>query len=249
MLVTIQLNRFLELMRSAPSEDHITAALEEFTCWLGFECFAMGHHVDLARPARNSIRVTNYNPAWIQQVTEQRHFADDPIQAASVGRVTGFRWDSLDRSRMTDRQRLTLEQASRYGLAAGYTVPASLPGAYAGTCSFAGPSFDHVCPLILNLSDMVVQIAFERVRLLMEQRDGRPPRVVPKLPPREREALILIGRGKTDKDIGEIMGISPRTAHSYVENVRIAYGNIPRPALMVRAMFDNQFAFADALWR
>lgn len=249
MFTSMEFISFINRMKDVSTEDALHDILGEFTRWLGFEWFAMGHHVDLVRPPSGAIRVTNYDPRWIDQVSEQGYFIDDPIHAASMRTVTGFRWDDLPAEGMSERQRMILTNARQYGLVAGYTVPIYLPGEYAGTCTFAGPSFERLRPFALELSDVVAAAAFECARRILQIRDKRMPAAIPRLAPREREALVLVGRGKTDAEIGTIMGITTRTAHSYIENVRFAYGHLPRPSLVIRALFDNQFAFADAFRR
>jgi LuxR family transcriptional regulator, quorum-sensing system regulator CciR len=73
--------------------------------------------------------------------------------------------------------------------------------------------------------------------------------IVPELRPRELEALILVGRGKTDAEIGQILGVSGFTAHKHVEGARRAYGNARRAFMIVRALFDGQISFANLLRR
>ncbi len=249
MFISREFIRFINIMKDVSTENALSEVLAEFTRWLGFEWFAMGHHVDLARPPRHAIRVTNYDRRWIEQVVEQRYFADDPIHAASMRTVAGFRWDELPFRHMSRRHREIMMQARQYGLVAGYTVPIFLPGEYFGTCSFAGRSFDRLRPYALELSDVVAAAAFECARRIMPAPGGGFSSPMPTLRPREREALILVGRGKTDAEIGMLMGISKKTAHGYVENVRRSYGSLPRPSLVLRAVFDNQFSFADAFSR
>lgn len=39
----------------------------------------------------------------------------------------------------------------------------------------------------------------------------------PRLSPREAECLLWVSRGKSSSDIGQIVGLSPRTVDSYIE--------------------------------
>lgn len=43
------------------------------------------------------------------------------------------------------------------------------------------------------------------------------PREIPALSPRESECLLWVSRGKSSADIGQIVGLSPRTVDSYLE--------------------------------
>lgn len=53
---------------------------------------------------------------------------------------------------------------------------------------------------------------------------------------REREVLHWLGSGKTDKDIGDILGISPRTVHKHLQRIYEKLGVETRTAAVVRAM-------------
>ena len=56
------------------------------------------------------------------------------------------------------------------------------------------------------------------------------------LTPREREVLRWLAGGKTDRDIGDILGISPRTVHKHLQRIYEKLGVETRTAAVVRAM-------------
>lgn len=65
------------------------------------------------------------------------------------------------------------------------------------------------------------------------------PRVRPPAEPltgREREVLQWLAGGKTDKDIGAILGISPRTVHKHLQRIYEKLGVETRTAAVVRAL-------------
>jgi LuxR family quorum-sensing system transcriptional regulator CciR len=237
-------------MRDARQFDALYEIICEVTQILGFDQFALGHHVDLARPPGDAIRLTNYNPDWIEETLGRRFFADDPVHAVSVRLVRPFVWSELgDHIRMSDLQIAILERARRFGLRAGVTVPVHLPGEYEGSCSFATDDYANVHPLGLSLSQTAATFAFEGARRLMRLRDGKAAEPVPDFTSKQREILILVGRGKTDGEIAQVMGIAKSTAHEHVEAGRRAYGNAQRTLMVVRAMFDGVITFADIFRR
>lgn len=61
------------------------------------------------------------------------------------------------------------------------------------------------------------------------------PRLAPELTAREREVLNWLSGGKTDKDIGDILGISPRTVHKHLQRIYEKLGVENRTAAVVRA--------------
>jgi DNA-binding CsgD family transcriptional regulator len=54
--------------------------------------------------------------------------------------------------------------------------------------------------------------------------------------PREREVLSWLAAGKTDRDIGEILGMSPRTVQKHLQHIYEKLGVETRTAAVVRAM-------------
>ena len=52
---------------------------------------------------------------------------------------------------------------------------------------------------------------------------------------REQEVLQWLGKGKTDKDIGVILSISPRTVHKHLQRIYEKLGVENRTAAVVRA--------------
>jgi LuxR family quorum-sensing system transcriptional regulator CciR len=152
---------------------------------------------------------------------------------------------------MTDRQAHILQAARSYGLREGYTVPVHVPGEYRGTCSFGARSLDDLLANALPIANLIGTYAFEAARRIMRARAPVPTSTdnLPALTERQRDALVLIARGKADPEIGILLGISAATAHEHVENVRRAYGNAQRPLLIARALFDGQISFMDVFGR
>lgn len=239
----------LRRLLTALTESELTEELHRATRLLGFEQFAMGHHVDLLHPPDSVVRITNYDPEWIERALTESFFADDPVHLASTRTATGFLWsDIASHIDPTARQLAILEIARSYGLHEGYTVPVHVPGEYRGTCSFGARSLTRLGRDALPAANLIGIYAFEAARQIRRSRISPGRRaLVPKLTDRQHDTLVLIGRGKADREIASVLGISSATAHEHVENVRRAYGYAQRPNLVARALFDGQISFADVL--
>ena len=250
MLTITDMNQFLSDFRTAKDENDLHEALARATKLLGFSQFAMGHHVDLSCPPEGALRISTYNDDWVSHGLDRGYFADDPIHLASEKSVGGFVWHEVgDIVRLTARHKQILAEAIGFCLGAGFTVPVHVPGEYQGTCSFAARSFDDVQDNALPIAQLCGTFAFEAARRIMRRKSKRDEDSIPELTPRQREALCLMGRGKGDIEIGDVLGISRATAHEHVESVRRAYGNALRPYLIARALFDCQVSFTDLLRR
>jgi DNA-binding NarL/FixJ family response regulator len=66
-------------------------------------------------------------------------------------------------------------------------------------------------------------------------------RVVPRLTTRERQVLNLVANGFTSRQIGEKLGISPRTAETHRVNIGRRLG-IRNVAQMVRYAIENDLS-------
>ncbi|MDE8652311.1 helix-turn-helix transcriptional regulator [Novosphingobium album (ex Liu et al. 2023)] len=237
-------------LRGAKDLPQLEAAMIELTARLGFDQFALGHHVDLLSPPGDAIRLTNYHPDWIDQSLEKGYFTIDPVHAVSARLVSPFIWTELDRHMVLgDHHRHILDSAARYGLKVGITIPVHMPGEYQGTCSFAARDFERLHPYAFALAQAVATHAFESARRIIRALNDVEPLTIPHVSPRAREAMILVGRGKTDDEIGSVLGISRTTAHGHVETARRIYGNAQRSLMVLRAIFDGVITYADVFGR
>ena len=66
--------------------------------------------------------------------------------------------------------------------------------------------------------------------------DAERPAPPASLTAREREVLHWLAAGKTDRDIGAILGISPRTVHKHLQRIYEKLGVETRTAAVVRAL-------------
>ena len=246
---SFELQDFVRQCNGATSEQQLFDLLDLATRRLGFEQFAMGHHVDLTGPPADAMRLTTYDPDWIEIALGKRYFVDDPIHAASAKTAVGFLWSDVPKLiHMTDRQTGILEAARSYGLGEGFTVPVHVPGEYRGTCSFGARSLDHLSEGALATAQLIGAFAFEAARRIMRSRqrldNGSK---IPSLTERQLACVTLVAMAKTDWEIGRILGISEATAHEHIEAARKRYGVVKRTQLVIRALFDGQISFSDIL--
>lgn len=245
----LHLQEFIRECNLAETEEQLFAALDEATRRLGFDQFAMGHHVDLTGPPDDAIRLTTYHPDWVEASIGRGYFLDDPVHAASSRTAVGFLWSDVPKMiSLTERQNTILENARKYGLSEGFTVPVHVPGEYRGTCSFGANSLDKLRDDALPTAQLVAVFAFEAARRIMRsRRRGKDLGEIPALTRRQLDCVTLVATGKTDWEIGRILGISQATAHEHVENARKRYGVAKRSQLVIRALFDGQISFSDIL--
>ena len=81
---------------------------------------------------------------------------------------------------------------------------------------------------------------YEAAYRLAVERSGVNQLSVKPLTVRERECLKWAAIGKTDWEIGEILGISQSTAHFHIEKAKKKFGVATRTQAVVQAVVTNQ---------
>jgi LuxR family quorum-sensing system transcriptional regulator CciR len=72
---------------------------------------------------------------------------------------------------------------------------------------------------------------------------------LPRLTDRQRDCLVWASRGKSDWEIGRILGIGQETVVQHLKDARERYGVPKRTQLAIHALFDGTIGFLDVLKR
>jgi LuxR family quorum-sensing system transcriptional regulator CciR len=240
---------FVRMVTQAKNADDLGSALSEISARLGFDYFALTHHVDIVREPRSAIRVTNYPLRWADYYDENALGVSDPVHRASHVTSVGFSWSDMPNMiplTANDRRMLTLGREQ--GIGDGFTVPANVPGEARGSCSFANPACRPADPDMLPVAQLVGAFAFEGARRLWTVRrlDNRQS---PALTDRQRDCVFWVARGKSDWEISRILGVSHETVTMHVKQARERYGVQKRTLLAIHALFDGTLSFTDIFKR
>ncbi|MEI9996424.1 MAG: LuxR family transcriptional regulator [Rhizomicrobium sp.] len=217
---------------------------------LGFDYYALVHFVDIHRTDAEVVHMFDFPKAWTDLVDRQGYFTDDPVLVACQKSGAPFVWEKVPQLiSMSERQEEILRAASHAGLGAGFTVPVHIPGEIMGACSFSTKIGRPLPESALPAAHYVGSFAFEAARRLVQRKSVKTSSSAsahpPKLTRRQRECVVLAGRGKSDKAVARELGISDQTVHQHLEDAKRKYEVTTRMELVVRALFDSQLAFVD----
>lgn len=248
------LQDYLDAARHAGSSGDLRSATAAFVREIGFDYFALLHHVDFTAPPPTAIRLGNYPSVWREIMQERRYYGDDPVLTACQGAVSGFRWSELERVlALTPRQREIRSAGAEAGLGDGFTVPLHLPGDFDASCSF-GLLGARAAPVwAFPAAQYVACFAFEQARRLnaaeqpRQARRAEPAPGAPRLTQRQLDCLVLAARGKSAPVSAELLGISADTVYEHLAEAKRRYGVATLQQLMIRALHDSQIVFADVL--
>ncbi len=240
--------QFVRIVDEVRTVDDLAEAMATVTTALGFQYFALTHHVDVVVASGKAIRLHNYPARWADYYDGNALGVSDPVHRASHVTGAGFAWSKLaSMIPLTSEDRRMLRLGRIEGIGDGFTVPAHVPGEARGSCSFASDADRTMPEAILPLAQYAGTFAFEGARRLWSARGhmtGPPP---PMLTDRQRDCLLWAARGKSDWEISRILGVSQETVIRHLKDARERYGVQKRTLLAVRALFDGTLSFSDVL--
>jgi len=244
-----QAEAFLRDVSTTTSEVELADALATVARELGFDYFALTHHVDIRRAAQPAIRLHNYPEDWVQYYDDNSLGVSDPVHRASHLTSVGFAWSEIPNMlALTPRDHEVLARGQAQGIGDGFTIPANVPGETHGSCSFANPAGRPIRGEDLPVAQLVGAFGFEAARRLWRVRsaDGA---ALPKLTDRQRECILWVARGKSDWEISRILGIQHETVVRHLKLARERYGVAKRTMLAVHALFEGSISFTDVMKR
>lgn len=239
---------FIELSRSGAAAGELAGVFQRELDACGFRFFSCCSHVDPLRPPRGAVVLHNYPAQWMRAFSELDFYYIDPVFHYANRSLTPFFWDADEfRAELTAPQLEIMEEARRFGIEHGYTVPLHAPrspGAYRASCSVVPDSAGVAAEAYLAVQLMACYLYTALSREAAEKASGCGVRGLTR---RERQCLELAAQGKSDWVAGRILGISERTVHNHIEHAKRRLGVATRVQAIVHALVNRQIAFGDVI--
>lgn len=196
-------------------------SMVEVTQALELSCFAY-----LCLPGRKGGApqlISTYPPTWTAQYLKNRYERFDPVIKQALKDTEPFQWGlNLGGGILSRPQRKLFEDAARFGIACGFTVPIHDGRGPIAAVTFAtdehrGAAFARRIEAHRQALQLMAMCFHAHVR-----RKLSPGRVIDgvSLSPREFECLEWAAQGKSTWEIGYILGISRHTAATHLDNVK-----------------------------
>jgi len=243
----MQVREFAGAVQEVSSLASLRALLNDCVPAFGVDYFLMAHHIDFGRPIPGAVQIGNYPGEFVARQRELGGWRHDPVLVACERTTTGFFWSQLaELIDLHPKHMQRVEEVKLAGLGEGFAVPNHIPGEYSGSVQFAvgyGRSFPREMASALQ---SLATYAFEAARRLARE-SGEPIVASAPLTERQLDCLLLAARGKSDTDIGQLLGLSPRTVNAYMEAAKRRYCVATRQQLMILALFNRQITFSEVL--
>lgn len=238
------------IVEEVKSRDDLADAMEEVTRALGFQYFALSHHLDFATETDAALRLHNYPEKWADYYDRHKLGVSDPVHRASHVTSIGFCWSRIpEMIALTPHDHAVLARGRAEGIGNGFTVPAHVPGEARGSCSFANEAGHPVPEQMFPVAQLAGNFAFEAGRRLWTGRGQRSSGRVQALTDRQRDCALWVARGKGDWEVARILGVSEETVAQHVRQACERYGVNKRTSLLIQTLFDGTLTFTDIFRR
>lgn len=238
--------QYAYLIAAANTLDELWSVLCEITVQLGFQYFALIHHVDSPGIRGKIVRLHNYPRAWAEYFFEHRFAICDPIHRATYMTSAGFPWSAARHLiTITTGDTMHMLRAHSFGIEDGFTVPANIPGETRGSCTFAIGNGRVLPHHAFRDAQWLGSLAFNRARQILGLRGFG--KIAPALTEHELQCLQLAAQGKTAEEIARILGRGRETVVTQLKHARKLYGVYEKTSLVLHALNDGTLCLGDII--
>lgn len=215
---------FIDGLAEGTDEPAFRAAMARAAATLDLSCFA---YICLPHRRNDEARlISTYPLPWTAHYLSNHYERLDPVIRRALQVTEPFEWgNSIESGELSDAQRQLFEEAARFGIRYGFTIPIHDGRGPVAAVTFAsdeqGPTFRRCVEAHRRVLQLMALYFHASAR-----RKLRSDRVVDgvALSPREYECLEWSAAGKSAWEIGRILGITQRTATFHLENAKSKLG-------------------------
>ncbi len=225
-MATRRIDEILAFIARAGDDPDVPALIRDFMrviALFGFDVAAGGNWVGVGDERQYRFFFNSWPADWRAYYDEHGFFQRDFIVAELRRRMAPFIWTEIDRALFLGAAAQEFFAASRaHGWIDGFVVPIRGAEGYEGIVSLASKQPVVLDSLERGLLETASRALNERCRATVGL--GEAPVPLPDLTRREIECLRWASLGKTDWEIGELIGISKATAHFHIEQAKRKLG-------------------------
>lgn len=228
--VSARIEKGLEFVDRCATEPNIDTLISEFKDTIehfGFPNSACGSWDGIGEQRTNRFFYVDWPENVLTAYMEKGMATKDPLVFAARRRITPFTWEDAFADEFLPADSKDLYRfAFDLGWNDGFCVPIHGPGSYQGLVSLLSREKTSLSPRERGVLEIMSRAIHDRCRAVIGF--GSPAVDPPKLTPREMQCMKWVAVGKSNWEIGQVLGISEATAHFHVENAKKKLGKSTR---------------------
>lgn len=215
---------FIDQLIESNDVTSLSQCMSELAATLDLSCFA---YLALPSKANNTPSlISTYPSEWTKHYLQRHYERFDPVVVKAADFTQPFQWGvEIDLRTRSEIEHKLFEEAASFGIRCGFTIPIHDNKGNKAAVTFATDELRIPFERSINGHAQILQllaIYFHAHATRMLRADRLIDGVL--LSPREFECLKWSSLGKSAWDIGNILGISRRTAAFHLDNVRAKLG-------------------------
>jgi LuxR family transcriptional regulator, quorum-sensing system regulator BjaR1 len=229
----------IERANAATSETELCAVYAQAFAHFGYGHFLVSEAIGRDGRPSGIHQFGATHAGWRSHYDEQGHVRRDAMIPRVLTTFDPFTWTETAQQPIDESGALVLNEARAFGLRDGFVLPLHyMDGSASGVLLMGEQSEPLDGRRRVALQMLSYYFATIGRRLQMESRQTVPGLIAPPitLTPRQRECLQWVRAGKTDWEIGMILGISEETVGEHVDAARKRLGARTRTQAVIEAI-------------
>lgn len=239
----------IQYLMNATNLNELRQIFERLMCKYGFDLFALQFTPNSYKKMDlKPLAIANYEKEWVDYYFLENYHLIDPVIHIGKKQKKTFLWsDTWQGIGLTKKQTQLFNEANDYGVASGIGIPILSPYHSDGMVSLVSSAIknDKELTEIIegnNAEIHLLSVYFQQMAHYLIVRDNVTIHSVP-LSEREKDCLKWAASGKTNSEIGQILGISIKTVEVHFSNCFRKLNAVSREQAVAKAIITKTIEF------
>ncbi len=227
---------FITESSQARNNDAVLASLDKAARAFGMDCYAISG-IPLPNERIDPYFMLNAWPdGWFERYVQQNYVHVDPVIYRTKMSNEAFVWsEALADQPLSRTAKRVMNEATEFGMLDGYSVPLHSVGGFQAIVTFGAKKVD-LSSEQRGALHIVSIYAHNRLRAFLSDNNERSAAAAGKVTPREREVILWCSAGKTNWEIGQILGISEKTVQHEIASASRKLNSVNRAQLIAESI-------------
>ncbi|MDH4415450.1 MAG: LuxR family transcriptional regulator [Rhizobium sp.] len=227
---------FITESSRARDNDEVLDCLGKVAKAFGMDCYAISG-IPLPTERIDPYFMLNAWPkGWFERYVEENYVHVDPVIYRTKMSNEAFVWsEALADKPISRTARRVMNEATEFGMLDGYSVPLHSVGGFQAIVTFGARKVE-LSNEQRGALHIVSIYAHNRLRAFLTDGGERSAASAAKVTPREREVILWCSAGKTNWEIGQILGISEKTVQHEIASAIRKLNSVNRAQLIAESI-------------
>ncbi len=225
---------FVESMKALSDVKDICERIAQELEWFGYLFVTVADMPGPGMSMHDGLIYNNRPETYIEHYERKNYLQKDPVMLAVRDEYSPFAWTDVRQKLSSRSAQHIIDEGRDFGATDGLMIPIRTAAGRVSIFSPCGrdPNLSPRARSAMEIIGIYSHQALQRA-LLRERRTSATP--IP-LTAREREVLTWVATGKSDDEIGMILGIGRETVTTYVENAKRKLDATKRVYAVIQAL-------------